>query len=347
MSARVRIAVVGAGLIGRRHADLVCAHPASELSAIVDPAPAAQQVADRLGVRRHPTVAELFADEPPDGVVVATPNALHVEHGLAAVKAGIPVLVEKPIADTEQEAAVLVDAAEAAGVPLLVGHHRRHSPIVAAAREVMRRGTLGMLVGVMGSALFHKPDDYFEATPWRTAPGGGPILINLIHEIDNLRAMCGEIVAVQAISSDAARGLAVEDTVAIVLRFANSALGTFLLSDTAASPRSWEQTSGEDPHYPAYPDEDCYVLAGTHGSLAIPTMRLHLFAGKRSWREPFETQVVDIESADPLVRQLDHFRRVIAGDQPPLVSGREALRSLTATRAVAEAAATGQTVTVQ
>ena len=78
----------------------------------------------------------------------------------------------------------------------------------------------------------------------------------------------------QAVTSNATRGFPVEDTAAMVFTFANGALGTFLLSDTAASPRSWEQTSGENTSYARYDDEDCYHIAGTSGSLSVPTMRL-------------------------------------------------------------------------
>jgi predicted dehydrogenase len=103
------------------------------------------------------------------------------------------------------------------------------------AQKLVRSGRLGRLVAVMGSATFFKPDLYFAEGPWRSQVGGGPILINMIHEVHNLRMLCGDIVAVQALASNAVRGHVVEDTVSISLRFSNGALGSFLLSDTAAA----------------------------------------------------------------------------------------------------------------
>jgi predicted dehydrogenase len=198
---------------------------------------------------------------------------------------------------------------------------------------------------VQGSALFHKPAEYFDAAPWRREPGGGPILINMVHEVDDLRAVCGEIVAVQAMAANGTRGHAVEETVAIALRFASGALGTFLLSDTAAAPFSWELTSGEDPSYPRDADADCYVIAGTRGSLRVPTMRLTSYAAARSWCEPLETAVVEVERADPLARQLAHFCEVIRG-AAPRVTGRDAVETLRVTLAIAEASRTGELVEV-
>jgi hypothetical protein len=200
-----------------------------------------------------------------DGIIISSPNQFHADQTTLCIKAGIPVLVEKPVTATVAEGEALVAATAKYGARVLVGHHRAHSPLLARAREIIREGRLGRLVSVMGSAQFYKPARYFEAGPWRTRAGGGPILINLIHEIGNLRSMCGEITAVHAFSSSAIRGYEVEDTVAINLMFANGVLGTFMLSDTAACARSWEQTSRENPVYPSYSDEDCYVIAGTQG----------------------------------------------------------------------------------
>lgn len=346
---KIRIAVAGAGLIGRRHIELIQASHACELAAIVDPLPATAAFADSLGVPLYSDLDSLLAAQRPDGVILATPNQLHVEGALACVAHGIPALIEKPVAHTLAEGKRLLAIAEQAGAKLLVGHHRAHSAILQKARDVIAEGVLGNLVAVMGSALFYKPDDYFDAAPWRREAGGGPVLINMIHEIGNLRSLCGEIVAVQAQASNATRGFAVEDTVAVSLRFASGALGTFMLSDTAACARSWEQTARENHDYPSYDDEDCYVLAGTQGSLSIPTMRLKYYGKRedRSWWKPFETAVASLEEADPLARQLAHFCQVIRGETEPLVSVRDGLRNLQIVDAISEAARTGQIVSTE
>ncbi|MBU6257509.1 MAG: Gfo/Idh/MocA family oxidoreductase [Burkholderiales bacterium] len=348
MPGPTRIAVAGAGVIGRAHVGVLQRSPPCTLSAIVDPAPAAQAVAAAAGVPLYASIAELFAADRPDGLVIATPNALHVPQALEAIAGGVAVLLEKPIAPTVAEARPLVRAVDEAGARLLIGHHRAHSPIMAKARAVVASGRLGRLVAVTGSATFYKPDAYFESSPWRREIGGGPILLNLIHEIHNLRMLCGEIEAVQATASRATRGHAVEDTVAITLRFAGGALGSFMLSDCAASARSWEQTSRENPAYASCDDEDCYLVAGTDGSLAVPTLRLKTYprAADRSWFKPFELGVVGVVRDDPLLHQMAHFGAVVRGEAAPLVSARDGLANLRVTEAIAEAAASGRTVEI-
>ncbi len=344
----LRIAVAGAGAVGRRHIELIGQSGECALAAIVDPSSGAADLARAAGVPRFAHLDDLLADPRPDGVIVATPNPLHVDQALACIGAGVATLVEKPVAPTVQEAERLARAVRDLGARLLVGHHRAHSPILAKARAVIQQGLLGRVVAVSGSALFYKPDDYFEAAAWRREAGGGPILINLIHEIGNLRSLCGEIVSVQAAASNAVRGFAVEDTAALLLRFANGALGTFLLSDTAAAARSWEQTTGENRDYASYDDEDCYSIAGTRGSLSVPTMRLKRFAPgqARSWYEPMAQEVVESARTDPLALQLRHFCAVARGEAEPLVSAHDGLQNLRVVEALTRAAQSGGVVEV-
>jgi predicted dehydrogenase len=346
--AKTRIAVAGAGYIGLAHMGVAAASPTCTLCAVVDPSPAAIETARKAGVPLYASLHELIAQDRPDGVILATPNQLHVPQALQCIAADLPILLEKPIAPTVAEAERLVRAVAERSAKVLIGHHRAHSPIMAKARQVVESGQLGKLVAVMGSATFLKPDSYFADAAWRREIGGGPILLNMIHEVHNLRMLCGDIVAVQAFTSHATRGFAVEDTVSINLRFANGVLGSFLLSDTAACARSWEQTSQENKVYPSYDDEDCYVITGTNGSLSVPTMRLKTYPRPedRSWWKPFEEGVVGIVRDDPLKHQIEHFGAVVRGEAQPLVSASDGLANLRVTEAIAAAAKTGSTVEI-
>jgi len=351
MTHPLQIALAGAGLVGRVHLDALQASPHCRPDAIIDPSSHAAELARSVGVSYHDSLAgyldaNVTSARRPDGIILATPNALHKEHALACMKKGLPMLLEKPLAATVAEGEAIAREARLSGTPILVGHHRTHSGILRAAVDTIDSGVLGRLVSVTGSATFVKPDDYFSAAPWRTRAGGGPILINLIHEIQSLRLLCGEIVALQAFGSNAIRGHAVEDTVAINFRFANGALGTFLLSDTAASPHSWEHNSGENPAYAHHPEEACYVVAGTHGSLAIPNLRLHHYERDedRSWWKPFVSKSIPFERDDPIARQRDHFCAMIRGTEPTRVTVEDGLANLRVTDAVERAARTGETV---
>jgi len=341
------IVVVGPGLIGKQHIRLVAARSDCKLLAIVAPEHEANYaVAREHGVPLFRDLDECRSLRDIDGAIISSPNQFHAEQAKWCIDAGVAVLVEKPITASVSEGEALVALAERRNAKVLVGHHRAHSPLLARAREVIESGRLGRLVSVMGSAQFYKPADYFEAGPWRTKPGGGPILINLIHEIGNLRSLCGEITAVQAFSSSTLRRHEVEDTVAINLRFANGALGNFMLSDTAACARSWEQTSRENPAYPTYPDEDCYVVAGTRGYLSVPTFRLKYQPGEEepSWLKPLTEETLEVERQEPLACQLEHFVQVIRGNAKPLVSASDGLRNLKITEAIARSAAEGRII---
>lgn len=340
----LKIAVVGAGDMGRRQIRAVAAEPRCELAAVVDPSPDVGALSVAFGSPVFSDFESMCARVHPDGVIIATPNALHVALALQCVDRRVPVLVEKPIADTVDDALELADRSEATAVPVLVGHHRRHNPIIHRARELLEDGLLGDVTSLSATWLVRKPDAYYTAN-WRTRPGGGPILINLIHDIDSIRYLVGEITAVQAVVANARRAFAVEDSAAVLLKFENGAIGTIALSDATPSPWSWELTSGETTSY-TYPQtgEDCYRLAGTLGSLALPSLRLWRYPAEPDWTEALVMEHHPVAPADPLARQLRHFIDVLRGKAQPLVGARDAAQTLAVTLAVSEAARRGTEV---
>jgi predicted dehydrogenase len=340
-----RIAVIGAGLIGRKHLGILKEDPAFEVAGIADPSPQAETYARENDFACFRESEALLEKTRPDGVVIANPNALHRETALLCVARGIPAIVEKPIADTLGDARAIVEAAAKAKVPVLTGHHRRHNPIMQAAHDVAAGGVLGKVVAATGTWLHRKPDDYYDVT-WRREAGGGPILINAIHDIDCLRMVVGEIESVQAMASSKLREFPVEDTAAAVLRFANGALGTFIVSDATASPWNWEATSRESAITPSE-IENCFVIAGTRGSLSIPQLQHWSYdKPEGAWADPLTRRTLPVRHADPYPRQLHHFARVIRGEEEPVIDAAEGMRTLAATLAIAESAKTGRPVEV-
>jgi len=344
MSKPVRLSVMGAGLIGKRHVEHIVARPEAALASIIDPMPAAHDLAQRLNVACYASFADIPREKRPDGIIVATPNQMHVANGMECIEAGIPALIEKPIADDVASAERLVDAAERKGVPLLTGHHRRHNPMIQRAKAEIDSGRLGEIISVHGMFWLIKPDDYFDVA-WRREKGAGPILINLIHDIDLLRYLCGEIVRVQAAQSNKVRGNAVEETAVIILHFASGALGTVNVSDTIQAPWSWEFTSGENPAY-TQTQETCYQIGGTRASLAIPQLDLWHHPSKPNWWAPLAHERLGYTMQDPLGLQVANFCDVIRGTAKPVVSGREGLKTLRVVDAVKRAAESGRLVTV-
>jgi predicted dehydrogenase len=339
-----RIAIVGGGLIGKRHLKVLLDSPAYHAAAIADPSPTAESLAREHGVPYYADYARMLDDTHPSGVIVATPNALHVEVGLACIARKIPVLVEKPIADAIASARTLVDAAKAANVSLLTGHHRRHNPIMAAAVKAIQSGAVGRVTAVNAMWLNHKPDDYFDVA-WRCKPGAGTVLINGIHDIDCLRMLAGEIDSVQAFAEHGVRKLAVEDTAAAAIRFESGALGTFIVSDTVSAPWSWEWGSYENAFYP-HESQNCYVITGTRGSLTVPSLELWWHEPGQGWGDPLTRRRIPYVPEDAYVAQMRNFAAVIAGTAEPVMTGDEGLRTLAATLAISMSAKTGRPVRI-
>src|SRR5687767_14664697 len=162
----IAIAIIGAGVIGREHLARVAAHPRCRVAAVVDPAPDAVPLPQRNGCAHHASLDALLQGPLPDAAIVATPNALHVPQAEALLRRGVPVLVEKPLAESVGAGEQLLRVVHDTGVPLLVGHHRRHSAAIVAALDCIVSGALGRIVALNATTLLCKPASYFEMA-WR------------------------------------------------------------------------------------------------------------------------------------------------------------------------------------
>lgn len=339
----VRLAVIGAGAIGRKHIETIARTDAAELVAIADPAPRAEAIAASCGTAYFDDHAAMLSSVKPDGVIVATPSEMHAGMALDALGGGAHVLIEKPIAASLPEAERIVAQAKVSGRHVLVGHHRRYYPSVDRAREIVRGGDLGRLVALNGQWTTLKPDSYFEPA-WRRQREAGPVLTNLVHEMDALRYICGEISCISAETSRVARGHEAEDTAAILIRFEGGALGTFLLSDVAPSPWTWEFATGENPAFPQHHENVCRFM-GTEAALEFPNLKIWRYGDReRGWNFAMRPQDISLPLGDAFATQCVHFCAVVEGEEPPRVTAEDATKSLAATLAVFEAMETGRRV---
>lgn len=348
MTGKTGVAVIGAGAIGRTHIDTLqrMAKEGPHLTAIVDPAPAGEALARSLGVPCLADAQALIASGLAEAAIVATPNETHLPVSAALLEAGIPVLLEKPVAESLTSALALIAVAERTGVPLLVGHHRRHNPIIQAAHRAIHAGKIGDLVMASVTCSLAKPPSYFEAQ-WRRQPGaGGPLLINLVHEIDLLRHFFGEVESVQAIASHGRRGFAVEDTAAVALTFRKGGLATLIISDAATGPWAWDLSAGENlARFPAHA-VTAHHYAGSRAGLSLPDLTLWEPEGEPDWTRKLTPSTLAFTPGDPYEAQLAHFATLIRDGGAPLVSARDATANLIVLDAIRAAAEKGAAVTV-
>ena len=337
-----RLALIGAGVIGQRHLKAIAATEAAEAVAIVDPVPETAALAEDLRLPWFSTVEEMLGDIAPAGVIVATPTEHHLQASLVALEAGCHLLVEKPITATLEEADTLIRSSEDKDLHVLVGHHRRYYQQVEKAREIIRGGTLGHLVTVSGQWSVRKPDSYYKPD-WRKGWRAGPVLTNLIHEMDYLRYIVGEVTSVAALTGNPVQGFEKEDVAAFAFAFEGGALGAFVMSDQADGPWAWEMATGENPAFPKN-GENCITFTGTKGALEFPNLRHWTSDGLESWITPKVCQDHPLALGDAFVGQIEHFAEVIAGRTVPRITAADATESLRATLAVLDSAKTGRRI---
>lgn len=341
---QVGLAVIGAGAMGQNHIRFIQEEIGSELVAIADAYEGAKKIAEKAGVPFYQDSTKMMEEVKPDGIIVVTPNHLHLPIAREAIKRGIPVLIEKPISDDLEDAKKFAKESKAANVPVLVGQHRRYNPFVNAAKQVIDRGKLGKLTVASFHYMIYKEDNYFDVE-WRRKKGAGPILVNLVHDVDLLRYLIGEVDAVQALSSSSARGFETEDSAVVNVNFKSGALASMTLSDATVSPWNWEATAREDAQYRPF-DADAYFIGGTKGSLSLPRLHHFSYNGESSWHKPLKCDISPVDPQLPHKMQLKHFIQVILKNEEPIVTPEDNVKTLETLMAIKLATETKELVTL-
>jgi predicted dehydrogenase len=344
----IRFAVIGAGLIGPRHAKTVAGNPDTDLVAIVDPMQGGANLAAELKTAYYKTVADLIqSKDKPDAAIICTPNHTHVPVSTELSAAGIHVLVEKPFSTDIPSGKSLVQHLSTTNVKALVGHHRRFNPYMVTAKEIVSSGKLGNILAVNGLWTLYKPIDYYNPpTEWRQTKTGGVVLINMIHEVDLLHYLLGPITSVHAEKMASHRGFDAEEGAALTLRFKSGVVGSFIVADNIPSPHNFEAGTGENPLIPKS-GQDFYRIFGTNASLSVPDMSIWSHKGEKSWHSEMVRETIPVPEGVPFELQLQHFIRVIRGQEEPSCTAQAGLAALLVCEAIKRALEDNSTVQIE
>jgi predicted dehydrogenase len=221
----LRVAVIGAGQVAVRHTESYAANPEATVVAVVDPLlERAEALAARVEATAHSSYPELLASGTIDAASVCVPHNLHLDIARAAAEAGVHLLMEKPIANTLEEADEMIAAVEDAGVTLMIGFVHRFRTEVLEAKRLLENHALGPPATALDKFCSlggsHPP-----AWVWRKEQaGGGVLMYGGIHAIDRLLWLLdSDVVAVHARSHNYAGYGDVEDGLVALVEFASGA----------------------------------------------------------------------------------------------------------------------------
>ena len=340
---KINISIVGTGLMGLQHIKAITKSKKANLHSIVDISKNATSLSKKYKVPLYSSVSELLRSKNLDAVIVATPNQLHEKHTVNFLKNKIPVLLEKPISDNIMSAKKIISSAKKNKTPLLIGYHRRHNSIVSKVKDIINSGKLGNIVSANVLCWLYKHKEYYKEK-WRISKGGGPLGINLVHDIDMICYLLGPIQYVQAFTTNKTRKFKVEDTATVSLIFKSGALCTLNISDTIVAPWSYELTAGENPAYPIT-NQSAYMIGGTKGSLQFPNLKNWFYKKERSWWNKILVKEDKYKKDDnTLINQINHFAEVVAKKVKPKVNGNDGLVSLKIFAAITKSADSGKKI---
>ncbi|CAI9405466.1 Gfo/Idh/MocA family protein [Aestuariimicrobium sp. T2.26MG-19.2B] len=233
-----RVALVGTGFIASVHADAILAARGLELACVVQRTPRDPAWGDRYGVPTFRALPEAARAVSFELVAVTVPTGAHVAVAIEALDLDKHVVVEKPADITLERIDTLLAAEEAAGRTVSVISQHRFDPATSLVAELIDAGSLGRITSAIASTPWWRPQSYFDGSDWRGTwqhDGGGALINQGIHALDELVHLLGRPVEVFAWTATLAHHIEVEDTAVGVVRFESGALAA-LHATTAANP---------------------------------------------------------------------------------------------------------------
>ena len=304
----VRVGVIGIGNMGWHHARVLSLLRDAELVGVADPdAERGRLAVEQFGCRWFSSYEEMLGEV--EAVCIAVPTLLHHRVGMACFQAGVHVLIEKPIAASQEEAAELIQAADAAGRLLQVGHIERFNPAFRELVKVVANEEVVVL-----EARRHSPN------PDR-ANDVSVVLDLMIHDIDLVLELAGApVVSLAAAGGRSAEGPI--DYVNATLGFANGVVASLTASKMAHRKiRSLSAHCRRALVETDFLNRSLQIHRRSHQSFSADH-------GELLYRNDGFIEEVSTSPVDPLVAELEHFLQCVRGEESPAVDGLQASRAL-------------------
>lgn len=342
----MKFGIIGAGMIANFHAKAIQAMDGGELHSFYG---RRQDAVDELvkenGGKGYTDLNEFLADPELEIVTIATPSGAHLEPAMAAAKAGKHVVCEKPLEITPDRIDMMIQACDDAGVTLSGIFNRRFHPAMDAFKKAVDDGRFGRLTMCDAYIKWYRNQAYYDSGAWRgtwALDGGGALMNQSIHLIDQLIYLAGDVAAVSAsMACLAHEGIEVEDTAVAILEFKNGARGVI-----EGSTACWSSTG--------HPAE--VHICGDQGSafLADEKFRVWDFSEEKPEDEEVRDTLMQGSDAkglganDPKAinfighqRNFEDVVQAIQDGRSPRVDGREARRAVALICAIYESARNG------
>jgi UDP-N-acetyl-2-amino-2-deoxyglucuronate dehydrogenase len=353
----LRFGIVGPGKVAQLHADALARIPGARLAAVAGRnEDRAAALASPHGARVDPSLEAMIERAGVDAVILCTPHPLHAEQGVLAARAGLHVVVEKPMALDPAGAERMIDAAAERGVVLSVISQRRWYAPVRRVKDAIDDGRIGGPALASVEVVGWRGPEYFATDAWRgTAAGeGGGVLVNqAVHQLDLVCWLLGPAVEVDGwVANVNHPEIEVEDSAVAIVRFAGGALATIIASNsqrpglyarihvhgTSGASVGVETDGGSmfvaGLSLPSVPRNDLWTIPGEEDRLA-------------AWSEADRTALASVDIASHFHElQLRDVVDAIQDGRPPAVSGEDGLRAVDLMAGIYRASREGRRVLV-
>jgi predicted dehydrogenase len=337
--------VIGLGLMGRTHADVLRQHPYFSLAGIACRQPEKRKMSDEFDCRWFDSAEEMIASGTVGIVVLAVPHWQHADLAIAALRAGLHVVCEKPLAVTATQADAMLRVAQESKGLLTTVFQSRFEPVYQRAKSLLASGELGPIIRCEMVETFWRSDAYYQSSPWRATwkgEGGGVLLNQAPHVLDRYLWFCGIPKSVTGFCDAALHNIEVEDTASAVVRYEDGRHG-YLHVNTTECP--WLSRT---------------VVACDRGRITIQngSMRVErLYASIQAKTVTSDSLFSDIDSRagdaggtlvdspfELLARMYENIALAIAGRQPLLITAAEAANAVELANGILLSSASGRSV---